>query len=48
MNLASLLILLLVAAALFFALRAALRPGRAGSCGCAASGGCACHSGDSS
>ena len=47
MNLPTLLVLLLVAVALFFALRAFLRPGRSGSCGCGSSGCSGCAGGPS-
>ncbi|MCR5351498.1 MAG: FeoB-associated Cys-rich membrane protein [Bacteroidales bacterium] len=45
MNLASLLILLLVAVALFFAVRSFVRAGKRGGCGCGSSGCSSCGSG---
>ena len=47
MNLPSILVLLLVAVAVYLAIRSFLRAGRAGSCGCGSSGcsGCSGSSG---
>lgn len=44
MNLPTLIVLLLLAVALFFALRAYLRAGRAGSCSCGSAGSSDCGS----
>ena len=48
MNLPTLVVLLLLAVALFFALRSYLRAGRSGSCGCSSGGSDGCGSSSSS